>query len=162
VGAVRAAELLSTSRGWADPAAATLSRAAAAAVSLIGVGVLCGWAFEISGLKTWFLGLHPAHPIGALLLIVCSASLFAIAQPRAPWWHVGRVLALFVLLFVAGQSLTGFELGLERLFFTRDIASDAVIGEDPRGRMPTIATVSFLLIAGGSPESKREPYKPRS
>ncbi len=149
MGEVRAAELLSTSRdAWPEPAAAALSRATAAAVLLIGLGVLCGWAFEIGGLKTWFLGLHPAQPITALLLIACSMSLFAMAQPQASWWQLGRVLALIVL-FVAGQSLMRLDLGLERALFAQDITAEQILGERESGRMPTIAAVSFLFIAGG-------------
>ncbi len=146
MGEVRVAELPQAVSTGA--VAASLSRAAAGAAILIGIGVFCGWAFEIGPLKSWFVGLHPTQPISALLLVLCGASLLAIAQRGSAWRVLGQVLALLALLG-ACQSLLGLDFGIERALFAHDVAGDQLITERRSGRMSVISAVSFILVAGG-------------
>ena len=125
-----------------------LSRAAAGAAILIGLGVLCGWGFEIGPLKTWFLGVHAAQPVAALLIVVSAASLLATAQREPIWIRLGRVLAVSVL-GVAVSSLVGLDLGIERAWFADEVASERLGSEHRFGGMSAIAAVSFVFIAGG-------------
>lgn len=149
MGIVRAAELQGISQvARAEAATAVLPRAAAGGAILIGVGVLCGWAFEIAPLKTWLLGVHVAQPEAALLVIVCAASLLATAQREAIWTYLGRVLAVLVL-GAAGISLLGLDLGMERALFADEVASELPASGQRPGGMSTLAAASFVFIAGG-------------
>jgi hypothetical protein len=126
-----------------------LAAMAASSSVAIGLGVLCGWVFDISILRSGLPGLTATHPWSAVLLIVCGLGVLGAARGSRPGHYFAQGCA-FIALVVAGQALAqnaiGIDLGIERWWF-----AEALAREQPQdagvGRISEIAALIFVLGA---------------
>jgi PAS domain S-box-containing protein len=126
----------------------TFSRAASAAVVLVGGLVLMGWALDLTALKSVLPGLATMKPNTALAFILAGVALWLLltneTQPRLR--RVAQVCAVVVALIgllTLSQDFFGWNLGLDQLLFKESVGS---AGTPHPGRMSPITAFNFLLI----------------
>lgn len=121
------------------------AQAAAATVSLVGVGVLLGWAFGIASLKHVVPGLVSMVPNTALCLL--GAVVFQRARAPVPptLYAAGQAIALLVAV-VSGLTLLQYlshqDFGIDQFLFLDD--TRVMLAEYP-GRMAPVTAICLLL-----------------
>jgi Na+/glutamate symporter len=126
------------------------SQSAALFSILIGISVLCGWVFEIDGLKSFHIGWIAMRFNTALCFLFLGSALLCLyySDKYTKLKIVAGVLSASVMIFgVLGliQYLFGVNLGIDQLFFSQKI-TDAGIGTLAPGRMAANKTVNFVLL----------------
>ncbi|MBI5397382.1 MAG: hypothetical protein HZA91_18960 [Verrucomicrobia bacterium] len=133
--------------GWAQ--------AASVMVFLFGCMVLIGWSLELEGLRRFFAQLVALKVNTALGFLLAGLSLWMFrSRPAAGldkrWIHKRRVLAaayagavIAVGVLTMTEELTGADLGIDHLVFSRIVSHDSVLQP---GRMGFGAALSFVLI----------------
>jgi len=126
----------------------SLSRAASAAVILVGGLVLIGWAFDITALKSVLPGLATMKPNTALAFILAGVALWlSLASETQPRFRrVAQVCAVVVALIgllTLSQDFFGWNLGLDQLLFKESVGS---AGTPHPGRMSAATAFNLLLI----------------
>lgn len=121
-----------------------VSRVCAFLVSLVGLGVLIGWAADIPSLKSLVAGHASMKPNTAVCFIFVGLAL-AFREKRGV-----RIVGGGVAIVIAGltllQYLTATEIGIDQLLF-RD--SRPSIGSNPPGRMAPTTALNFIFLASG-------------
>jgi PAS domain S-box-containing protein len=124
----------------------SLSRAAGAAVALVGGLALAGWIFDVTLLKSVLPGLVPMKPSAALAFVLAGASLRLLHVER-PEPRVGRIavacagLAAVIGLLTLSERLAGWDLRIDR-----SLVREAAAGTAPPGRMAPTTALNFLLL----------------
>ncbi len=120
---------------------------AAAAVMLIGSGVLAVWLLGIDSLIPFPPGETAMKANSALAFIISGIALLFLQTPGPTTSHRIRVCALAVAalsLLTLAQYLTGINFLFDDLFVHADLRT----GPAAAGRMSPAAALSFLLTAG--------------
>ncbi len=118
----------------------------AAVVSLIGVLVLIGWAFEIDFLKRIVPGYVFMNPVTCAAFILSSASLWLLQSSDAGKVRFAQVCAAVVALIglIKMCAVIGlFDVGIDRMLFTNSLF-DSVTGQP--NRMAPNTALNFLLF----------------
>ncbi len=124
------------------------STVAATVVTTVGTAVLVGWTLGIEVVKRLAPGLPAMNPTTAIGFVLCG---FALALLRESHLTPGRRLAaqlLGAVVFLIGTTklvelITGFDLGLDRVFFRSDVESRTSAG--PNAMAPNTA-LNFVLF----------------
>jgi PAS domain S-box-containing protein len=117
----------------------------AAAVGLIAVGALAGWAFDVSNLASWLPGAVAMKVNAALCLLGLAIALALLASDpgkRHPWAKVAAVLVAAIALATLVEYL-GVNLGIDQLF-AKDLTS---AGSPHPGRFAVLTAFGFLAAA---------------
>ncbi|NIC43679.1 GGDEF domain-containing protein [Aquabacterium sp. A08] len=123
------------------------AQAAAATVSLVGAGVLLGWAFGIASLKHVVPGLVSMVPNTALCLCLLGAVVFQRARAAVPptLYAAGQAIALLVAV-VSGLTLLQYlshqDFGIDQFLFLDDTR---VMPAEYPGRMAPVTAICLLL-----------------
>jgi methyl-accepting chemotaxis protein len=135
----------------ADPrlsqSAKSLSRAAGAAVSLIGCIVLIGWLGDIAVLKSVLPGLATMKANTALAFVLIGMSLWLAGMVNPGVCLISRLCAAIVTcmaLLTFSQDLLSWVLGIDQLLF-KDPSTAAQMAAP--GRMATATALNFLVLA---------------
>ncbi len=124
-------------------------RVAGLVVLLLGVAVLCGWAFDIGALKSVVPGLTTLKPTTAVAFCLVGLALCLLPLPRVGQALVTRLVAPLVLLLGVVelcQYLFDFEAGIDGLLFR--VPPGASFTDLHPGRMTPQSTVEFVLLGG--------------
>lgn len=133
---------------WATPTRTTLSCASSVGAALIGLGVLCGWIFDIGILKSWFSFLQPTRVLTSIVLVISGCAVLAIAHQARVSWRLGQALAVLVL-FASLQSLWRLDLGVETSLLGSAVSPAADADPLQMTSMADVTAVCFVLIASG-------------
>jgi signal transduction histidine kinase/CheY-like chemotaxis protein/HPt (histidine-containing phosphotransfer) domain-containing protein len=122
------------------------TRGCAAAVALIGVLVLTGWALHIESLKRIAPGLVAMNPLTAVLFILCGGSAALLSRGETRWRSAGRLVGFAVVLVAASKvlgSVFGWELGIDQILFRSLLAGHQ---EPAPNRMAPNTAAAFVLL----------------
>jgi PAS domain S-box-containing protein len=120
----------------------------AAALILLGLAALGGWAFAIPALRGDFVpGMATLKVNGALCFVGAGLAMAALPRPHSPWARRVVVAGAGLVALVAGltlaEQLAGLDFGIDELL-VRDPDTPPVLYP---GRMAT-ATAAGLFLAG--------------
>ncbi|MGH7768184.1 MAG: GAF domain-containing protein [Candidatus Binatia bacterium] len=127
-----------------DPIASLqrFARAASATAAAVGCLVLLGWAFDVTILKTFYLGGADMKANAALALVLSALSLWLLSGDSDPrLLLVARACAAVVVLIgllTISEYLLGRDLGIDQFWFN-DPAAET-------GRMDPATAVVILLL----------------
>lgn len=144
-------------------ASRSFSRIAAAAVILIGLLVVVGWAFDLEVLKRLLLGRLAMNPVTALAFILGGVSLrLSVAErpdPRTRRLARATGLAVAVVgLLRLGACLSGWDIGIDQWLFAAKLAAS---GNSVPNRMAPNTALTFVLIVLGLASLDRETSRGR-
>ena len=120
------------------------SRLSAGVVVTSGVLVMCGWAFDIALLRTFFPGLPPIPVNAALAFILTGAALWLLTTRQmvlATLGQVGAGLAALIGLLSLSQYVFGIDLGIDQA-----LLADRTGSSPNPGRIPLPGAINFLLL----------------
>jgi len=121
------------------------AKGVAAAVGLIAVGALAGWALGISDLTSWLPGAVTMKVNAALCLLGLAIALALLASDPGklhPWARVAALLVAAIALATLVEYL-GVNLGIDELF-AKDLTS---AGSLHPGRFAVLTAFGFLAAA---------------
>jgi len=124
------------------------SRAAGAAVLLIGGLGLIGWALDIATLKSVLPGLVTMKANTALALVLAGGSLLIVSAEQADrrLCHIAQSCAAIVALIgllTLSLYLLGWDRGIDQLLFKEP---SGAVGTFAPGRMAPMTALNFLMI----------------
>lgn len=127
-----------------------LTRASGAIVSVLGLVVVVGWAFEIGALKTVLPGLASMKANTAVCFILSGIALVSCSTRRA--WRAGRLAAVAVqsvALATLAEYFLEVDLGIDELVF-RDPDTPASLhpGRMSKATSAGFVAASLLLLLG--------------
>lgn len=122
-----------------DKVALALAGIAALAASLS----LLGWLFEVPALASFGASYAPAWPLTtAGHLLLSFAMVMAVLGRRAA--AVAAIAALILVAVIVAESVSGIRPGIDRLFFSEQLARSAALNP---GRPGSNSLLSFVLLA---------------
>lgn len=121
------------------------AKGVAAAVGLIAVGALAGWALGIAGLTSWLPGAVAMKVNAALCLLGLAIALALLASDPGKRHPLARVAALLVAAIALATLVEylGVNLGIDQLF-AKDLTS---AGSPHPGRFAALTAFGFLAAA---------------
>ena len=132
-----------------EPGAPRLFALVACAFSaLLGLVVLCGWAFDLPLLRSVIPGAVEMKANTAVGLVASAAALWLIMRHRGRWPDLPAGLLSAAVALLGGITLCEYALGWspgldELLFFDRAAAFNQM-----RGRMSPYSAFAFVLLGG--------------
>lgn len=119
------------------------------ALALAGIAVLAaslsllGWLFEVPVLASFGASYAPAWPLTtAGHLLLSFAMVMAVLGRRAA--AVAAIAALILVAVIVAESVSGIRPGIDRLFFSEQLARSAALNP---GRPGSNSLLSFVLLA---------------
>jgi PAS domain S-box-containing protein len=112
-------------------------------VSLIGIAVLFGWAFDVQLLKTATPSITHTLANSAIAFVFAGSSLALTASNRMPRLAQALAVAVTVIAIVTLiEHIFSWNIGIDQLL----VHDDAVASTDAPGRMRLVTTICFVLI----------------
>ncbi|MGH7803741.1 MAG: PAS domain S-box protein, partial [Candidatus Binatia bacterium] len=120
-----------------------------AAVILLGWGVLVGWLFDNTTLKSVAPGLVSMKPNNGVGFILLGAALWMLRAEPVPRRQRSRASACVAIVAALGaltlvEYLVGVDLGIDQLLFRE---SEGMVWTSHPGRMSPASAVNFILLA---------------
>ncbi|HSA92347.1 MAG TPA: response regulator, partial [Terriglobales bacterium] len=127
------------------------ARAAGLGTTLVGLGVLCGWLFDIASLKSVFPGLVAMKFNTALGFVLTGIALWFLAPDSASERKRGPRIAAMIcaglVALVGALSLSEYvftwNAGIDQLLF---VETGPAVETSHLGRMAPITALNFLLL----------------